>query len=64
MNHDVMKLKITFVYNQCLDYWYMLLGEFFENTKGFTQPFTKRYTLGNIKTEITWANDSWNIKEI
>ena len=64
MNHTEMKNAVLFEYHKFLDFWYKLLGEFFENTNEFTQPFSKRCTLDGIKTEITWANGSWEIKEI
>ena len=64
MNHTEMKNAILFKYHKFIDFWYKLLGEFFENTKGFTEPFSKRCTLDGIKTVITWANGSWEIREI
>lgn len=63
MDHTEMKHKILFHYHKFLDYWWKLLGEFYEGTNGFTEPFSKRCTLNCIKTEITWDN-SWIIKEI
>lgn len=64
MNHDEMKVTILFQYHKYIDFWWKLLGEFFEGTKGFTRAYDKRCTLDGIKTEITWANGSWEIKEI
>ena len=58
------KSKILFKYHKDMDFWCKLLGEFFESTKGFTRSFSKRYTLNGAKIEITWANGSWDIKEI
>ena len=63
MSHTEMKHVILFHYHKYIDFWYKLLGEFYEATNGFAQPFTKRCTLDGIKTEITWDN-SWDIKEI
>lgn len=63
MTHTEMRHKILFHYHKFLDYWWRLLGEFYEGTNGFTEPFSKRCTLDGIKVEITWDN-SWIIKEI
>ena len=64
MTTTEMKNAILFRYHKYIDFWHKLLGEFYENTNGFTQPFSKRCTLDGIKTEITWANGSWDINEI
>lgn len=64
MSYSEMKISILFRYHKDIDYWYKLVGEFFENTDGFTKPFSKRCTLDGIKTEITWVDYSWEIKEI
>lgn len=64
MNHDEMKSTILFKYHKFLDFWWRLLGEFCERTEGFTRPYNKRCILDYRKVEITWANGSWEIKEI
>ena len=64
MSYTEMKNQILFHYHKNIDFWWKLLGEFFEGTDGFTKPFSKRCTLDGIKTEITWADYSWEINEI
>lgn len=64
MNYHQIRMAILFRYHKNLDYWHKLLGEFYENTKGFTEPYYKRCTLDGVKVEITWADYSWEIKEI
>ena len=63
LNITQMRMAILFHYHKNLDYWYKLLGEFYENTKGFTEPYYKRCTLDGVKVEITWDN-SWKIKQL
>ena len=63
MSYTEMRRAILFHYHKNSDYWYRLVGEFFENTDGFTKPFSKRCTLDGIKVEITW-DYSWKIKEL
>jgi hypothetical protein len=64
MTQMEIKSKILFKYHKDMDFWRKLLGEFCEGTNGFTRSFSKRCTLNGIKIEITWANGSWDIKEI
>ena len=63
MTQMEMKSAILFKYHKYIDFWYKLLGEFFEGTKGFTKPFSKRCTLDGINTEITWDRH-WSVTEI
>ena len=64
MDHAEAKRKVLFHYHKNINFWWQLLGEFYEETETFTKPFSKRCTLDGIKTEITWANGSWDINEI
>lgn len=64
MTYTEMKNTILFKYHKFLDFWYKLLGEFFENTNGFTQPFSKRCTLDGRKVEIKWDDYEWSIQEL
>ena len=63
MSQMEMKSTILFKYHKNIDYWHKFLGECFEETDGFTKPFSKRCTLDGVSVEITWDN-SWNIKEM
>ena len=64
MAYMEMKNTVLFKYHKNIDFWWKLLGEFFEGTNGFTQSFMKRCTMDGRKVEITWIDYEWSVKEV
>lgn len=59
------KNKILFEYHKDINYWYKLLGEFYENTECFTDAYTKRCHLDGKLCEITWSTHwDWELLEV
>jgi hypothetical protein len=63
MSHKEMKSTILFKYHKFIDFWYKLVGEFFEATEGFTKPWCKQCTLDGKTVIITW-DSQWSVTEI
>ena len=61
MSYTEFKNRILFHYHANIRYWYELVGEFFERTNGFTQPYSKHCTLKGSKVTISWNDYAWNI---
>jgi hypothetical protein len=64
MTQMEMKSTILFKYHKFIDFWYKLVGEFFEATEEFTKPWCKQYILDGKKVIITWDSHQWSVAEI
>jgi hypothetical protein len=60
----MMKKIVLYRYHKNINDWYKLIGEFFEETEGFTKAYTKKCTLDGIQVAISWDDYSWEVEEI
>ena len=64
MTYKEVKYHILFKWHKHIDYWHKLVGEMFEETKGFTVAgkLKKRYE-GELY-EVAWSNYEWRINRV
>lgn len=63
MSYTEMKNTILFQYHKDIGFWYKLVGEFFEETDGFSKRYEKKCILDGQKVCIVWDDYSWWIND-
>ena len=60
MSYSEFKNEILFNFHKDINFFYKIIGEFFELTNGFNIefPYSKRYKNIGI---VTWSNYEWSI---
>lgn len=67
MTYDFMKKLFLNKYHQNIKDWYRLVGEFFENTDGWTKPYITNVVVDYVNKTIlivSWDDYSWEVEEL
>lgn len=66
MTYEEMKHEILFHYHKNIDFWFKIVGEMYEATKGFKNSASIKRIMNGVNYNISWgAYDwAWNINEI
>lgn len=67
MPYDFMKKLFLNKYHQNINDWYRLVGEFFEKTNGWTNPYITNVVVDYVNKTIlivSWYDYSWEVEEL